>query len=380
MKASNRSETIKEYYFSHKMREIQTLNDEGADVINLGIGSPDLMPDSSVNRALLEDLAEEGAFKYQPYNGIESFRKTIKAWYKETYNLDPIDSISTIPLIGSKEGIHFLCLAYLNPQDEALIPNPGYPAYASAIRLANGKPVSYTLKKEENWQINLSEIEAKITQKTKLLFVNYPHMPTGVMANRQRLESLIALAKRHDILLCNDNPYSLILSDEPFSILQIPGADEVCIELNSLSKSAAMAGSRIGMMVGREALLHPAFKIQTSFSSGMFRPLQKAAIAALNATSNFVAESNKEYRQRRNLIWSLFDKLDCTYQKETAGLFVWAEYQYPEFNSYEFSNHLLERYKIFIAPGELFGTQGNNYIRASLCQTQPEIRRAIHRL
>lgn len=379
MTPSKRSNSIKEYYFSQKLAEIKKLEEEGKFIINLGIGSPDLPPHATVGEILKSEILQPNAFKYQPYKGIEGLRTQMLDWYTSIYEVQLSDAFISIPLLGSKEGIHFLALAYLNPGDKALIPNPGYPAYSSAIQLAGGVPVKYSLTQQTEWHPSIKELETLVTDKTKVMFINYPHMPTGQNPNPEILSELMHWAQKRDILICNDNPYSQILTQKPFSIFQLKGAVKNCVELNSLSKSSSMAGARVGMISGESKLLNPIFKIQTSFSSGMFKPIQMAAIEALLRSKEQSQHINKVYQKRRNLIWKLLDNLECQYSKTNSGMFVWASYK-NHMNSFEFSDWLLQEYGLFLTPGEVFGSEGKGYIRASLCAHADEILTAINRI
>ncbi len=376
---SIRSNAIKEYYFSQKLAEIKQLEEDGKSIINLGIGSPDIAPHAEVAEILKTEVDLPEAFKYQPYSGIEELKDQLLQWHSSIYGLNLNSRFSSIPLIGSKEGIHFLTLAYLNPGDHALIPNPGYPAYSSAIKLAGGIPTHYTLSEEGNWHPRIEELETLVTDKTKVIFINYPHMPTGQNPDPEILSELIHWAQKRDILICNDNPYSQILTQKPFSIFQLKGAEKNCVELNSLSKSASMAGARVGMISGENELLHPIFKIQTSFSSGMFKPVQKAAIKALLRSQAQTIYINQIYEKRRVLVWKLLDLLHCQYNKNSSGMFVWARYK-NQMSSYDFSDQLLYNNGIFLTPGEVFGSAGKGYIRASLCAHSDQIKTAIEKI
>ncbi len=377
---SKKAAHIKEYYFSTKLREIRSMEARGVRVINLGIGSPDLAPHPDVISELADSLHTEKSFAYQPYAGIPELKNELLSWYNRTYDLELDKEITSVPLLGSKEGLHFLALAYLNPGEKALIPNPGYPAYQSAIGLAGGEPVSYTLSAKNGWHPDLNELEELADEHNKLLFINYPHMPTGQPADKTKLTELVQWCKKKNILLCNDNPYSQVLAPSPFSIFQLEGAVQSCIELNSLSKSASLSGARVGFMTGREELIHPVFKIQTSFSSGMFKPVQLAAIKALHRGAEYTSNTNQIYSERRKLIWQLLEMLGCSFNQDSHGLFVWARYPNQNTDSYTFSDELLNNQHIFLTPGELFGSQGAGYIRASLCQPENVIKEAITRI
>jgi LL-diaminopimelate aminotransferase len=379
MQPSKRASATQEYYFSSKLREIRAMQKAGKDVINLGIGSPDLAPDIEVINAIAQSMGEANSFKYQPYQGIPELNVAIKTWYEEVYDLSLPQTLEILPLLGSKEGIGFLTLAYLNEGEEALIPNPGYPTYAAAIKLAGGVPVRYDLTAKNNWHPNLEELEKQITPQTKIMFVNYPHMPTGQQADRDKLQALVKFCIRHQILLCNDNPYSHTLSENPFSIFQLSESHSHCIELNSLSKSHSLAGARIGMLLGNKDLLEPVLKIQGSFSSGMFKPLQLGAITALKSGLNAFETRNEIYAQRRQKVWELLDLLKCSYDKSSGGMFVWAQIPQNCKNGHELSEELLHAVHVFITPGFIFGDNGDQYIRVSLCQPEETIIQAIER-
>jgi len=380
MKASDRANEIQEYFFSKKLAEIRKLIASGKDIINLGIGSPDLKPSAIAIDSFSDSLREQDAFKYQSYKGIPELTDAIQKWYKEQYGIDLQSEMDIIPLIGSKEGLHFLSLAYLNPGDEALIPNPGYPAYSSAIKIAGASPIAYDLNAKSDWHPDLDSLKKLVNEKTKIIFINYPHMPTGQKADRDKLSELIEFAKNNNILICNDNPYSHTLAEKPFSIFQISGAMSHCIELNSCSKSHSYAGARVGMIIGLKKWIDPVFKIQSSFSSGMFKPIQKAAIVVLENSSDYTKASNQIYRKRRTLVQELFQELNCTYSTYAEGMFVWAKIPSRYKNGEELSDHLLYNANVFITPGIVFGTNGEKYLRASLCQTEDQIKECTNRI
>ena len=376
---ANRLEHVKEYYFSSKLREVRALQAAGKSIINLGIGSPDLPPPSQVTAALNEGLTQNGAHQYQPYKGTAEFRNAIAGFYQKYYqvSLDPETEI--IPLMGSKEGILHISMAYLNEGDEVLIPNPGYPTYTSVSKLVGAKTVFYNLNEEGNWLPNFDELEQQDLSKVKIMWVNYPHMPTGASATDEVFEKLVAFGKKHQILIVNDNPYSFILNDNPKSILKVEGAKEVALELNSLSKSFNMAGWRVGMLCGSEENINTVLKVKTNMDSGMFYPVQAGATAALKLDKNWFDSMNEVYKSRRAKILELAEALQCKPGKEQAGMFIWCKV--PEGESSEgFVDNLLYEHDIFTAPGFIFGDMGEGYIRFSLCTAEENIDEAIKRV
>lgn len=379
MKAAERLTHIQEYYFSKKLREVRGLAEEGKPIINLGVGSPDLAPPKSVIAALQNSLQDIGAHKYQSYQGISEFRSAIADFYESKYGVDIDSEGEILPLMGSKEGILHISMAFLNEGDEVLIPNPGYPTYTSVTNLVGATPVFYELSKDQNWQPDLEALEQQDLSKVKLMWVSYPHMPTGANAREDTFRKLVAFGQKHQILIVNDNPYSFILNDTPKSILEIDGSKAVCLELNSLSKSFNMAGWRVGMVVGSEAHINQILKVKTQMDSGMFYGIQKGAVAALQLSDDWFVRQNEKYQQRRKLIWELAKKLNCTFDTETAGLFVWAKLPKGK-KSEEMIDELLYKKSIFVAPGTVFGSQGEGYIRFSLCVPEEQIKEAIHRI
>src|SRR5690349_15937226 len=347
MMIAKRMEGVSEYYFSQKLREIELLNKEGKNIINLGIGSPDLPPHPDVIRTLQEEAAKPGVHGYQGYKGIPALRQAFADWYQQWYNvvLDPDTEI--LPLIGSKEGIMHVCMTYVNEGDIVLVPNPGYPTYTSAAKLAGGKIVEYKLTEENNWFPDFEEIE-KIGKGARLMFVNYPQMPTGQQPTKELFEQLVAFAKKNNILICHDNPYSFILNDQPMSLLSVDGAKEVVIELNSLSKSHNMAGWRVGMLCGAKERIEEVLRFKSNMDSGMFLPLQVAAATALKLGKEWHDALNAEYAERRKKVFLLLDKLDCTYSKDQAGMFVWARIPSTYKNGFELSDKILQQAKVFI--------------------------------
>lgn len=379
MIASDRLKHIKEYYFSRKLREVGKLISEGKPVINLGIGSPDLTAPKSVEAALVESMNLDGVHKYQSYQGIPELRKAIASFYNRHYNvtLDGINGV--LPLLGSKEGIMHISMAFLNAGDKVLIPNPGYPTYTSVTNLVGAQPVFYELDASLNWLPDLEALEAMDLKKVKLMWLCYPHMPTGANASYEDLKHIVDFAKRHDILLINDNPYSFILNDNPLSILQVEGAKEVCLELNSLSKSFNMAGWRVGMVCGKSEFISNILKVKSNMDSGMFLGLQKGAIEALNLDKEWFRSLNAIYKKRRKLVYKLAERLGCDCTLNTSGLFVWAKIK-DGVSSEDFIDKLLYDHSIFITPGTVFGSKGEGYVRFSLCAPEELINNAIERV
>jgi len=376
---ANRLHSVEEYYFSKKLREVALLKASGKPIINLGIGSPDLQPPHKVVTALTEGLTDVTAHKYQSYQGLPELREAIVGFYKEHFQVNLSPSTEVLPLMGSKEGIMHISMAFLNPGDEVLIPNPGYPTYQAVAKLLEAKPLFYDLKEEDNWLPNLDALEQQDLSKVKLMWINYPHMPTGAKASHAFFNKLVAFAKRHKILVVNDNPYSFILNESPRSILSVNGAKNVCLELNSLSKTFNMSGWRVGMILGSNDNINAVLKVKSNMDSGMFYGIQKGAIEALNCSKLWYLSLNSVYEQRRELIWQLADALNCTYDKHASGLFVWAKLP-PFFKSEEFIETVLKDNHIFIAPGNIFGSNGEGYIRFSLCAPTEDLEEAIARI
>jgi len=378
---SNRLEGIGEYYFATKLREIAELNKAGKQIINLGIGSPDLPPHPDVIKILQEEAAKDNVHAYQSYNGSPVLREAIAEWYKKYYEVDNIDPAKEIlPLLGSKEGIMHICMTYLNQGDQVLIPNPGYPTYTSAVKLAGGTPLYYELTAENNWAPDFDNLEKSDLSKVKLMWVNYPQMPTGQKPNKSLFEKLVAFGKQHHILICHDNPYAFILNDHPESLLSIEGAKEVVIELNSLSKSQNMAGWRVGMLIAAEDRVNEILRFKSNMDSGMFLPVQLAAAKALSLDKSWYDSVNKIYTDRREKVFELLDLLDCTFSKTQVGMFVWAKIPAKYKDGYALSDKVLYDANVFITPGGIFGTAGNNYIRVSLCGSMEKFNEAIKRV
>lgn len=375
-----RTDHIREYYFEQKLREVRELEKDGKRIINLGIGSPDMAPGEKVKEELTRSLSEAGAFQYKGGRGIPEFRQAISLWYQKIYGVFTDSEREVLPVMGSKEAIGYLSLAFLEKGDKVLVPDPGYPAYTSAATIAGAEVVPYHLKPQNQWYPEREELERLSDEKVKLIWVNYPHMPTGQAASPKVFRELVSFARERGILICHDNPYSLILNDTPLSIFQVPGAKDTTIELNSLSKSHNMAGARMGMVIGAKDKLDLIFRIQSQFSSGMFEPLQRAAITALNYDKEWYEELNNNYTRRRKIVWKILDELACSYEKNSQGMFVWARVPSHISNGEEFSDHLLYKPGIFVTPGMVFGKNGEKHIRVSLCASEEILTEALERV
>lgn len=377
---STRLDGIEEYYFSQKLRQIDVMNKEGKKVINLGIGNPDLPPHPDVIKTLNEEAAKPNNHGYQNYKGSPILRNAIAEWYKKWYDVTLNADTEILPLIGSKEGVMHICMTYINPGDLVLIPDPGYPTYKSAATIAGANVKAYTLKKENNWFPDFEELEKSDLSKVKLMFVNYPQMPTGQLPTKEMFTALITFAKKHHILICHDNPYSFILNDAPMSLLSIDGAMDVVIELNSLSKSHNMAGWRIGFLLGAKERINEVIRFKSNMDSGMFLPLQLAAAKALTLEWDWYDSVNAIYRKRRNKVFELLRLLNCSFDENQAGLFVWAEAPSTYKNGFELSDKVLNDSNVFITPGGIFGNAGDKYVRVSLCATEEKLEEAVIRI
>jgi len=380
MKIADRLQHTEEYYFSKKLTQIADLNKNGVQVLNLGIGSPDMPPPAIVIDTLIEESKNPHNHAYQKYNGIPALRNAISTWYDKEYSVKLNPETEILPLMGSKEGVMHICMTYLQPGDEALVPNPGYPSYLSAVRLSGATPISYELKEEKNWLPDLKELSKRDLSKVKLMWINYPHMPSGAKANRDFFKALINFAKENEILICHDNPYSFILNDEQISILSIPGSKDVAIELNSFSKTFNMAGWRIGMLLGASERISEVLRFKSNMDSGMFYPLQMAASKALSLDTDWYTELNKVYRKRREKVYELLDLLNCTYDKNQVGMFTWAKIADKYEDAYVLTDEILDKSRVFITPGGIFGSQGENHIRISLCAPESIFIEAIKRI
>ncbi|MEZ5039220.1 MAG: aminotransferase class I/II-fold pyridoxal phosphate-dependent enzyme [Saprospiraceae bacterium] len=380
IKAASRMGEVEEYYFSQKLREIAQMRSEGKAVLNLGIGSPDLPPSEGVIAELQTESERSNSHGYQSYIGIPELRTAFAQWYKAWFDVELNPNGEILPLMGSKEGIMHISMTYLEPGDEVLVPNPGYPAYRSVAHLTGASIREYALEEERGWTPDLEALAKTDLRKVKIMWVNYPNMPTGAQAQRSFYEELIAFAKAHHILVVNDNPYGFILNDQQLSILSIEGAKAVALELNSLSKSHNMAGWRIGMLAGDEAYLSTILRFKSNMDSGMFRPLQVAAVKALSQPAYWYQSVNAIYRSRREKVYELLDLLDCQYDKDQVGMFVWARIPAAYRSGFELSDEVLYKAHVFITPGGIFGSQGNDYIRVSLCSESAIFEEAIRKI
>ena len=387
MQTAKRLENIGEYYFSQKLREIDTLNKQGKNIINLGIGSPDLPPHPAIIKVLQEESAKPNAHAYQSYKGSPVLRNAVAAWYKKWYHVNLDADTEILPLIGSKEGIMHICMTYFEQGVGVLIPNPGYPTYASAVKISGATPITYDLKETTNYEPDFKQLATLIeknynssTQKIKGIFVNYPHMPTGQLPCKILFEKLVAFAKQYQILIIHDNPYSFILNDNPMSLLATAGAKDVAIELNSLSKSHNMAGWRVGMLCGAKERIDEVIRFKSNMDSGMFLPAQLAAARALELDEDWHKSVNEIYKKRRIRVFELLRLLNCKFSELQAGMFVWAAIPSGYKDGYELSDNVLYNSNVFITPGGIFGSAGNQYVRVSLCSTEEKIEEAIQRI
>jgi len=380
IKPAQRLNDIKEYYFSTKLREINELNNRGKNIINMGIGNPDLSPPENVRNALEKATKHNGSHKYQPYKGINQLRMSISDFYKKNYNVSLDSDKNILPLIGSKEGILHISLAFLNKGDKVLIPNPGYPSYQSITKLVGAEPIFYPLLEKNNWLPDLDSLKLLVSDNVKLMWINYPNMPTGKNSNIEFFKKIYDFAVSNDILVINDNPYSFILNDKPLSFLSVDSSFDHCLELNSLSKSHNMAGWRVGMVLGSKNNIDTILKVKSNIDSGMYYAIQKGAIEALCLNSSWYKSLNKIYRKRREIIYKICDKLKLKYDKNSSGMFVWAKIKSLDITSIEFVDNLLYNKEIFITPGSIFGTNGEGYVRLSLCLSQDKLKEALNKL
>lgn len=386
---SKRLEGIGEYYFSQKLRQIDEMNNEGLAVLNLGIGSPDLPPHPTVIATLQSTAAAPNAHAYQSYRGVPALREAMASWYQQYYGVSLDATSEILPLQGSKEGILHICMTFLDKGDKVLVPDPGYPTYQSAVSLAGGKCIPYRLEAKNNFQPDFAKLKKKGLNNVKLMFVNYPHMPTGQPPTRALFEKLVQFAAKHHILLIHDNPYSFILNKQPLSLLSIPGANKVVLELNSLSKSLNMAGWRVGMLCGQADRINAVLRFRSNMDSGMFLPIQLAAAKALTLESDWYDQLNQEYSRRREKVFELLSLLKCSFSREQAGLFIWAKVpvktttlsaQHALGRGGAFSDEILNQARVFVTPGGIFGAAGKSYIRISLCATVEKFQQAIDRI
>ena len=378
IRPSKRLDQVKEYYFSAKLKEVKQLISEGKPIIQMGIGSPDLPPHPDIIKALQRTSQADHAHAYQPYHGSAELREAMADHYLEHYAVK-LSPLEILPLMGSKEGIMHISMAFLNQGDQVLVPDPGYPTYAAVAKLVQAEPISYNLEESNDWFPDFTALEAMDLSKVKIMWTNYPHMPTGALGSKDLFSNLVAFGKKHDILIVHDNPYSLILNHQPISIFAIEGAKEVALELNSLSKSYNIPGWRVGMVTGREDFLKSILQVKSNMDSGMFLGVQAGAIAALKLKKDWLEDLNRTYTTRRKLIWQLVETLGLTCAKDTAGMFVWAKLP-DTMDSITYADYLLYDKEIFITPGSIFGSKGQQYIRFSLCVKEALIHEAIKRI
>jgi len=376
---AQRLSTVKEYYFSNKLREIDALRASGVNVLNLGIGNPDLPPSEETLNTLHLASSDKKNHGYPSYNGHKSLREAFAKWYKKYFKVELNSDNEVLPLIGSKEGIMQISMTFLNPGDGVLIPNPSYPAYRSVANLVGAKIIDYNLTEANGWFPDFEEIEKNDLSQVKMMWVNYPNMPTGKLVDASDFKKLVDFGLKHNILICNDNPYSFILNKNYSSIFQVEGAKEIALELNSLSKSHNMAGWRIGVLVGNETLIKYVLTVKSNVDSGMFLPLQLAAVQALNSSDNWYEELNVHYERRRKLAHQILDAINCSYSSDQAGMFVWSKIPDSYLDSISFTDELLEKYGLFITPGQIFGSNGNRYIRISLASKENDLVEALNR-
>jgi LL-diaminopimelate aminotransferase len=379
VKPANRTSGVQEYYFSAKLKQIEEMRKMGNDIINLGIGSPDMPPSQNTLKELVNEALKSTVHGYQSYTGIPALRSAFASWYNKYFNVTLNPDNEILPLMGSKEGIMHISMAFVNPGDEVLVPDPGYPAYTSVTNLVGGKVVNYSLEENNGWLPDLHEIEKSDLGNVKLMWVNYPHMPTGTKGSPELFEKLVSFAFKHNILICNDNPYSFILNRQYHSILSPKNAIEVALELNSLSKSHNMAGWRIGMVAGNKDYISEILKVKSNMDSGMFRPVQVAAVEALQNPEAWYESINKVYRERRKIAEEIMETLSCEYNSDQVGLFLWGRLPVNVESCETFVDKLLMKAHLFITPGFIFGSNGERYIRISLCSNEETLRKARDR-
>lgn len=381
IKPADRLAQVTEYYFSRKLKEIERLNAEGKDIISLAIGSPDMPPSQATVDKLCEVARQAGAHGYQPTSGTPELRQAMAGFYKRWYGVDIDPQTEVQPLIGSKEGILHITLAFVNPGDKVLVPNPGYPTYTSLSKILGAEVVNYNLREDDGWQPDFNELESMDLTGVRIMWTNYPNMPTGAPARMETYKRLVSFARRHNILIVNDNPYSLILNEKPLSLLQVEDAKDCCIELNSMSKSHNMPGWRVGMCVGNRQFIQWILKIKSNIDSGTFRGIQLAAAEAYNNDDAWHRQANVEtYRRRRHLAEAIMQELGCEYDKGQAGMFLWGKIPARYANAEELTEKVLHDARVFITPGFIFGSNGERYIRISLCAKDERMEEALRRI
>lgn len=377
---ADRLASVSEYYFSMKLKEVAQMNAEGKDVISLGIGSPDMPPSEEAIDLLCEQAHNPNGHGYQPTTGIPELRNAFAGWYKRWYGVELNPASEIQPLIGSKEGILHVTLAFVNPGEEVLVPNPGYPTYTSLSKILGASVINYNLKEENGWMPDFDELEKMDLSRVKLMWTNYPNMPTGANATMEVYEKLVAFARRHNIVIVNDNPYSFILNDHPISILSVPGAKECCIEFNSMSKSHNMPGWRIGMLASNAQFVQWILKVKSNIDSGTFRAMQLAAVKALEADEEWYSGNNANYRNRRHLAGEIMNTLGCTYDEKQVGMFLWGKIPTSYADVEELTEKVLHQARVFITPGFIFGSNGARFIRISLCCKEDKLAEALKRI
>lgn len=380
IKPASRLDDIKEYYFASKLREIAELRAKGVDVISLGVGGPDLPPPAETTATMIREVSDPANHGYQPHAGIPELRRAFADWYQRRYGVSLDPSSEILPLIGSKEAVTHISLAFLNPGDRALIPDPGYPTYSSITRLVGGVPLYYPLSEDNGWQPDFDLLEASDLSGVKIMWMNYPHMPTGARAKRQTFERAVDFARRHGILLVHDNPYSLILNPEPMSLLEVEGAREVAVELNSLSKSHNMPGWRVGVAISNPTFISWILKVKSNVDSGQFRPLMLAAAKALGQPDEWQDELNAHYAGRRRIAEEIMEALGCSFDPSQSGLFLWGRLRDDSIDAGQLVDRVLAEARVFITPGFIFGSRGRRYIRLSLCAPEERLREALARI
>ena len=380
IRPANRLNSVSEYYFSKKLREIDELKAQGKDVLNLGIGNPDLPPSKETIEALCTEAHKPDVHGYQSYIGIPELRNGFAAWYKKWYNMELNPKTEIQPLIGSKEGILHITLAFVNPGEGVLVPNPGYPTYSSASRICEANIISYNLDENNNWEPDFEELEKMDLSNVKLMWVNYPNMPTGAKASMELFEKLVAFGKKHSIVICNDNPYSFILNENKLSILSVEGAKDICIELNSMSKSHNMAGWRMALLASNEQFVKWVLNVKSNVDSGMYRPMMVAAAKALENSDDWHNEMNQVYARRRELAFQIMDTLECRYDKNQVGLFVWGKIADKWEDAGEIADKILYEKNVFITPGFIFGDGGKRFLRISLCSPESMLKETLNRI
>jgi aspartate/methionine/tyrosine aminotransferase len=380
VKPADRLSSVSEYYFSKKLQEVAEMNAAGKNVISLGVGSPDLPPSKEAIEVFCSEVKKENVHGYQPYVGIPALREGFAGWYRKWYGVELNPATEIQPLIGSKEGILHISLAFLNPGDGVLVPDPGYPTYSSVSKLVGANLISYELDEKNHWQPDFEALERMDLSGVKLMWTNYPNMPTGANASMELYERLVDFGRRHGIVICNDNPYSFILNDHPLSILSVPGAKEVCIELNSMSKAHNMPGWRMAMLASNEQFVKWVLKVKSNVDSGQFRPMQSAVVEALKAPKEWYDEMNRVYRSRRHLAGQIMEALGCRYDENQVGMFLWGKVPDTVENVEALTDKILYQSNVFLTPGFIFGRAGERYVRISLCCKNEALAEALDRI